>query len=149
MQDEVRIKPSFEVSRFCTKWKLYLLLVTAIWNATCQLRLAQKFHTCAGWSQFFPGGVVIVDFSRALPNDFFQKGPVGLKFHFTTPNIREKHFSTKLLIGKYQISKSRDCPLPLLSDSHVHTMRLRVADIKVYEILPEIISSTLYSACQI
>ena len=93
--------------------------------------------------------VVIVDFSRALPNDFFQKGPVGLKFHFTTPNLREKHLSTYTLIEKYQISKSRDCPLPLLSDAHVHTTRLRVTDIKVYEILPQIISSTLYSACQI
>jgi len=117
MQDEVRIKPSFEVSRFGTKWKLYLLLVTAIWNATCQLRLALKFHTCAGWSQFFPGGVVIVDFSRALPNDFFQKGPAGLKFHFTTPNIREKHFSTKLLIGKnikFQNPEIALCPSYLM-----------------------------------
>jgi len=41
-----------------------------------------------------------------------------IKLHFTNSNLREKHFATKKLIGKYQISKSSLLP-PTPSDAHV------------------------------
>jgi len=55
---------------------------------------------------FFPVGE-IVDFARWWANAFFRSGPTVVKFHFTNLKPRDKHFSTKKLIGKYQIPKSR------------------------------------------
>jgi len=43
---------------------------------------------------FFPG-VTIVDFSKWLPEAFFQGGAAVVKFHITSSVPREKHFSTK------------------------------------------------------
>jgi len=46
-------------------------------------------------------------FSSWANSGFFQGRPTLVKFHFTNLKLREKHFSTKILIGKYQTSKSR------------------------------------------
>jgi len=49
-------------------------------------------------------------------NGFFQ---VDKKFHTTNSKLREQPFSTKTLIRKYQISKSRGAKTTLpLSDAH-------------------------------
>ena len=37
----------------------------------------------------------------------FSRGGTVVKSHFGNSNVREKHFSNKKLIGKYQISKSK------------------------------------------
>jgi len=67
---------------------------------------------------FFPGRE-IVDISRGLPKVFFPGGAADIKFHFTNSTLREKHFSTKMSIRKYHISKSMGpWSLSPLSDAH-------------------------------
>jgi len=63
------------------------------------------------------------DFSRGLLADFagdgqkvFSQGePTVMTFHFAKSKLREKQFSTKKLIGKYQITKSRGVKVTLPS----------------------------------
>jgi len=43
---------------------------------------------------------------------FFQGGPLVVKFHFTNSKLSEKHFSTKKVREKYQISISRETKVP-------------------------------------
>jgi len=46
-------------------------------------------------------------FFQLLPKGFLQVWSTVAKFHLPTPKSKEKHFCTKTLIAKYQISKSR------------------------------------------
>jgi len=48
----------------------------------------------------------IVDFSGWWPNAFSKGGPTMVKFHYNNSKLRDKQFSTKKLIGKYQMLKS-------------------------------------------
>jgi len=57
-----------------------------------------------------------------LPKGYFPGGRNSgeISFYQLKEKQREKHFSTKKLIAKYQISKPRGLgPLPLPSDAHV------------------------------
>jgi len=53
----------------------------------------------------------IVDFSMGSQTYFFQRGVNSSEISFCRLE-REKHFSTKRLIGKYQISKPREAKIP-------------------------------------
>jgi len=57
-----------------------------------------------GVANFSPGRA-IVDLARRWPNAFSRSGPTVMKLHFTNSKLRDKHFSTKKLMGKYQMSK--------------------------------------------
>jgi len=46
--------------------------------------------------------------------NIFPVGPTEVKFYFTNPKLRDKHFFAKTLIGKHQISKSRGAKAHLL-----------------------------------
>jgi len=45
-------------------------------------------------------------FFQVVAKGIFQGGPTVVKFHYTNSKESDKHFSTKTLIGKYQISNS-------------------------------------------
>jgi len=51
----------------------------------------------------------------------FSVGPTAVKFRFTNSKLKENHFSTETLTGKYKTSKSREdsmTTLHLPSDTH-------------------------------
>ena len=48
-----------------------------------------------------------MDFPGGGQTHFSRDGPTVVKFHYTISKVGDKHFSTKKLIGKYQILKSR------------------------------------------
>jgi len=53
-------------------------------------------------------------------------GETVVKFHFTNFKLREKHFTTKTLIAKYQILKPGVKVLPALpSDAHIWSKQSR------------------------
>ena len=62
-------------------------------------------------------------------DSFQREGPAVVKFHFTNSKLREKHFSTKKLTGKYQILKPSlpRYPTPHASDAHVPTQVTRLS----------------------
>jgi len=49
----------------------------------------------------------VLDYARSWRKTFFQRGLTMVYFYCTNLKLREKRFSTKTLIRKYQISKSR------------------------------------------
>jgi len=61
-----------------------------------------------------------IGFLQVVIRSIFSGGSTVVKFHFTNLKQRQKHFSIKTLLGKYQISKSRGLvplyPLPTLMD---------------------------------
>jgi len=57
-----------------------------------------------GRRKYFFQGRKIVTFSRWWPNAFSRGGPAVVKFQYTNSKVKEKHFSTKKLLGKYEIS---------------------------------------------
>jgi len=56
----------------------------------------------------------VCEYTQAMDiGRIFSRGkPTEVKFYFTNSKLREKHFSTKKLTGKYQISKFRVQGLP-------------------------------------
>jgi len=61
-----------------------------------------------------------VDFPAGGQKDFSNAGEAVVKFHFTNSKLSEKYFSTKTLIGKYQISNSKGSKGPLAPPSDAH-----------------------------
>jgi len=61
----------------------------------------QKEH--GRWKDFFQGGGQQWVFPGGGQTHFSRGGPTVAKFHYTISKVGDKHFSTKKLIGKYQI----------------------------------------------
>jgi len=83
-------------------------------------------------------------FFQVVVENIFPAEATVVNFHFTKSKLGEKHFSSKKLIGKYQILKSRRSrPLARPSNAHTTTPGYGLLREKVTQPFPVRVSSHL------